>query len=102
MKKKVKEAILNFLNEAGVFIFTVLGVLAFKYIPIAEDILNNGGMFAIPEWGQIIASLILGTVVALKEDSGGDPIGKRKNLANRLKHAFFAGIGWRLIIGGLG
>ena len=103
MKKKVREKIRAFLNVAGVYLFTCVGILTRMYLPWAIAV-GEGLESGLPEAStlvfvaRIIAALILGTLIAGNVDRGGDPIGKDNNLGKRLYLAYIQGIGWYALI----
>jgi hypothetical protein len=86
--KKLSTVIGDIFEELGVYVFTLLGIMLNQYVPI---LLKQGTIDTPFQWIRLVVSSVLALYIVMKDESGGDPQGKKGNLRRRLAAAFSHG-----------
>ena len=99
MKRQVREKLINILDGIAMYVFTLLGVLISKYLPMFRE--GEEFRFQI-SWTHFVMSLFVAFLLltAAEQFGGSDPVGKRKRFLWRAVAALSYGTLWYNIIGG--
>ena len=97
-KKKHWISFKNFLNDFGLYTFTIFGVLLSKYIPDFKT--GNDIILKAPQIGNLIISVAVALIVSVTAETGGDKAGKRKNWIRRATFHLANGMMWNTFING--
>jgi len=99
MKKQARERLAQTLDTMAMYVFTLLGVLISKYLPLFRE--GKEFRFEI-SWAHFIMSLFVAFLLltAAEQFGGSDPVGKRKRFLWRAVAALSYGTLWYNLIGG--
>jgi hypothetical protein len=93
---KFRKLLADLFEEAGVYLFTLLGIVLSQYAPL---LLQPGAINVSLGWVRFGISAGMALYLVARDEGEGDKEGRSKNLRKRLAGACAAGYMWNGIVG---